>query len=181
MYENILNMMKKQGVEFEKGLTLDELEQIEKIYQIKFPNSLKNFLMTALPISNGFYNWRNIQNDNIRFIKKILNKPFSDVYNMAREVYWCDNWGKDPEDEKIIEEEVRKRLKKAPILLPIYAHRYIPIILDENPPVISIHDVDVIYYGKDLEDYFNIEFGKKIQDTIEFQKVLPISFWSDIM
>ena len=36
----------------------------------KFPTSLREFLMIALPISRGFYNWRNIQDDNIQFIKK---------------------------------------------------------------------------------------------------------------
>ncbi len=70
MYENSLNLLNMKGIEFEKGLTLDELKQIEKIYQIKFPSSLKEFLMIALPVSKGFYNWRNIQDDNVRFIKK---------------------------------------------------------------------------------------------------------------
>lgn len=65
--------------------------------------------------------------------------------------------------------------------MPIYAHRYMPMVLDENPPIISIHDIDIIYYGEDLEDYFNIEFGKKTQDRIEFQNITPIPFWSDIM
>lgn len=181
MYENILSLLEMQEVKFEKGLTLDELNQIERIYQVKLPRSLRQFLMTALPISRGFYNWRNIQDDNIRYIKKVLNKPLLDIYNMAEEIYWCDNWGEKPEDEKIIVQEIRARLKKAPKLLPIYAHRYMPIVLDENPPVISIHDIDIIYYGENLEDYFNIEFGKKEQNTIAFKNITPIPFWSDIM
>lgn len=181
MYEDSISLLKMKGIEFEKGLTLDELKQIEKIYQIKFPRSLRKFLMMALPISKGFYNWRKIQDDNVQFIKKIINKPLSDIYNLAGEVYWCDDWGEKPKDEKIMLEEVRKQLKKAPKLVPIYAHRYMPMVLDENPPIISIHDIDIIYYGEDLEDYFNIEFGKKTQDTIEFQNIIPIPFWSEIM
>lgn len=55
------------------------------------------------------------------------------------------------------------------------------MVLDKNPPVISIHDLDIIYYGENLEDYFNIEFGKKTQDAIRFQNITPIPFWSDIM
>lgn len=181
MYENSLYLLQMKGIEFEKGLTLDELKQIEKIYQIKFPSSLRDFLMMALPISKGFYNWRNMQDDNIQFIKKVINKPVSDIYNMAEEVYWCDDWGEEPKDEKIISEEVRERLKEAPKLLPIYAHRYMPMVLDKNPPIISIHDIDIIYYGENLEDYFKIEFGMKAQDAIVVQNITPISFWSDIM
>lgn len=181
MYKDCFNLLRMKGIEFEKGLTLDELKQIEMIYQIEFPGSLREFLMLALPVSKGFYNWRNIQDDNVRFIKKVINKPLSDIRNMAGEVYWCDDWGEEPDDEKIILEEVIARLKEAPKLVPIYAHRYIPIVLDENPPVISIHDIDIIYYGENLEDYFNIEFGKKTQDKIQFQNITPIPFWSDIM
>lgn len=56
-----------------------------------------------------------------------------------------------------------------------------PIVLDENPPVISVHNIDLIYYGENLDDYFDIEFGKKEQNTIKLKKITPISFWSDIM
>ena len=54
--------------------------------------------------------------------------------------------------------EVREALKEALKLLPIYGHRYMPMILQKDPPIISIHDVDIIYYGENLEDYFNIEW-----------------------
>lgn len=181
MYENSFNLLEIQGIEFEEGLTLDELEQIERIYQIKFPRSLKQFLMTAQPISRGFYNWRNFQDDNVQFIKNVINRPLLDIHGMAEEIYWCESWGEEPEDEKAIVKEIRKRLEKAPKLLPIYAHRYMPIVLDENPPVISIHGIDIIYYGENLEDYFNVEFGKKEQNEIVFQDITPIPFWSDIM
>lgn len=100
---------------------------------------------------------------------------------MAQEVYWCDDWGEEPEDEKVISEEVRERLKEAPKLLPIYTHRYMPMVLDENPPVISIHDLDIIYYGENLEDYLYVEFGNKTQNEIHFENISPIPFWSDIM
>lgn len=170
-----------QGIKFEKGLMPNELEEIEKIYEIKFPKCLKEFLMIALPISKGFYNWRNVQDDNIQFIKQVMNRPVIDINDMAEEVYWCDEWGEEPEDEKGIAKEVKERLKEAPKLLPIYAHRYMPMILDDNPPIISIHGIDVIYYGKNLEDYFNIEFGEKEQNAIELQDIVSIPFWSDIM
>lgn len=91
MYEDCLNLLKIHGIKFEKGLTSDELLQIEKIYQIKLPKSLRDFFMTALLISRGFYNWRNVQDDNIQFIKRIINTPLLNIYDMAEEVYWCDD------------------------------------------------------------------------------------------
>ena len=70
MYEESIKLLRLQGVEFETGLTDEEIAKIEYIYKIKFPKSLKEFLMIALPISKGFYNWRNLEQDNFRFIKR---------------------------------------------------------------------------------------------------------------
>jgi len=44
----------------------------------------------TLPISKGFYNWRNMQDDNVQFMKNMINKPMADVYNRVEEVY-CYN------------------------------------------------------------------------------------------
>lgn len=61
MYRESIMLLKSQGIEFESGLTCEEIAKIEEIYKIKFPKSLKEFLMIALPISKGFYNWRNLE------------------------------------------------------------------------------------------------------------------------
>lgn len=89
--------------------------------------------------------------------------------------------GEEPENEIDIALIVRERLKSAPKLIPVYGHRYIPMIPDDNPPIISIHDTDIIYYGQNLEDYFKVEFGGKEQGKIEFKNINPIPFWSDIV
>ncbi|WP_162300539.1 SMI1/KNR4 family protein [Anaerosacchariphilus polymeriproducens] len=181
MNEKCLKVLKEYGVEFEKGLELEEIAEIENLYGIKFPDSLKDLLMTILPISKGFYNWRNKKKDNVMFIKEIIKRPIMNIQEMAGEVYWCDDWGDEPETEDEIAKEVRKRIKSAPKLIPIYGHRYMPIIMDEKPPIISIHDIDVIYYGRDIEDYIEVEFGKKNQSDIDFKSIKTIKFWTEIM
>ena len=180
-YEKSINLLKAKGVEFEAGLTDVEMGKIESTYKIEFPKSLKIFLMTVLPVSRGFYNWRNFEEDNIRFIKMVMNRPIEDVCELAEEIYWCDDWGEKPKDEVDIGRVVRNKLKNAPILLPIYGHRYIPVISVDNLPVISVHGIDIIYYGQDLEDYFEVEFGAKEQEAICFENFQPISFWTDII
>ena len=181
MFEKSFDLLSEKGVLFEKGLSYIELQFIENFYQIEFPQSLRNFLMEKVPVSNGFYNWRNMNKDNVEYIKEIIRIPFDRIYNMADEVYWCNDWGYKPDDEEIYLYTVREKLKSAPKLVPIYSHRYIPMILDKNPPILSIYDVDIIYYGIDLEDYINIEFGNKKQVDIQFDIVPHIDFWSDIM
>lgn len=42
----------------------------------------------------------------------------------TEEVYWCNDWGEEPEDEESNAKEVRERLNKVPKLLPIYAGNF---------------------------------------------------------
>lgn len=180
MFENSIDLLKEKGVVLDEGLSLEELNFIEKLYKIKFPQSLRMFLMLNVPISNGFYNWRDTSKDNVEYVNKIIDLPFEGIFNKADEVYWSDSWGVEP-DENIYLYSVREKLKKAPRLVPVYSHRYIPIIPEINPPVLSIHGVDIICYGIDLEEYIDIEFGNKKQSSIQFDKVPYIDFWSEIM
>lgn len=51
MYDESIDLLKGQGVDFESGLTTNEIAEVEKIYEINFPDSLRCFLMIALPVS----------------------------------------------------------------------------------------------------------------------------------
>lgn len=55
--------------------------------------SLRTFLMTELPVSKRFYNWRNLEKENIESIKDMLNQPIQYIHDMPQEVYWCEEWG----------------------------------------------------------------------------------------
>ena len=134
MFEKSVDLLKSKGINLENSLTSDELLQIERVYDIKFPMSLKAFLMTALPISKGFYNWRDVYEENVNFIKQILEEPLMNVKNMAKDIYWCDEWGEEPYDKSVAVEKVIEKLSLAPRLIPVYAHRYVPMIEDDNPP-----------------------------------------------
>ncbi len=181
MYKESIELLKKKGIEFEEGLTSYEVSQIEKTYDIIFPSVLKELLMIALPITDGFYDWRNKEQENVERIKDMINQPIKYIMEMPEEIYWCEDWGEEPVDEIRVKFEVMNRLKSAPKLIPIYANRYVPINCGENPPVISVHGVDVIYYGKDIQDYFEVEFGEKNQNAIDFESISGIPFWTDIM
>ena len=43
-----------RNIEFDAGLTDDEMADIERTYAIHFPPDLREFLQTALPVSDGF-------------------------------------------------------------------------------------------------------------------------------
>jgi len=177
----IENMSTAHKVTFAPGLTKEEVSDIEMRYNICFPKSLRDFLMLALPVSAGFYNWRDDSAENINYIKTVIAWPKEAMKDQAEEVEWCDEWGNKPENVAGVAEEVKRQLQKAPILIPVYGHRYMPMIEAENPPVLSVYGTDIIYYGENLSNYFDIEFGEKKQKDIAFECILPVPFWSEIM
>ena len=181
MYRENINMLKQHEIEIEVGLSSSELKLIEEVYSIRFPKSLREFLREALPVTNGFYNWRDFSEENINTIKSAIAAPIEALIELAEEVEWCESWGKEPESVAQRTVEVKERLQKAPTLIPVYAHRYVPMVEAENPPVLSVHGTDVVYYGENLADYFDVEFGGKKQQDIAFECILSVPFWSEIM
>ena len=81
-----LNLLKSQGIKFDTGLTSDEVVQIEAIYEFTYPQSIREFLMLALPVSKDFYNWRNTTGENIEFIKQVMESPATTIEDMAEEI-----------------------------------------------------------------------------------------------
>ncbi|MBS6005911.1 MAG: SMI1/KNR4 family protein [Clostridium baratii] len=181
MYNELINMLKLKGVKFEKGLSEEEIIRITQEYSIEFPEELREFYMTAVPVSRGFYNWRNFDPKNIQYIKAAIYRPINNIYELANEVYWCDEWGNEPSEEHKRVEVIRELLKKAPKLIPIYAHRYMPEMNVENAPIFSIHDTDIICYGENLFSYFEIEFGEKKQIDIDYNIITYIPVWIDFL
>lgn len=176
-----LSKMASRFSEFEEDLKIPNMYYNKEDICNAAPKSLRDFLMLALPVSEGFYNWRDTSEENIRYIKKAIAAPIEKLKELAGEAEWCEAWGNKPENAADVAEEVIRQLQKAPSLIPVYAHRYMPMIEAENPPVLSVHGTDVIYYGENLSDYFDIEFGEKKQKDIAFERIRSVPFWSEIM
>ena len=95
------------------------------------------------------------------------------------EIDWSKNWGDIPVSENDRKVFIFNMIEKSPKIIPIYNHRYIPCVND-NPPILSIYGTDVIYYGKNLLDYFNNDFfNKELDNNLENYDYIP--FWSDLM
>jgi hypothetical protein len=134
----------------------------------------------ALPVSDAFYNWRNFDESNIQKIQEMLNWPLEGVLFVLEENnYWDDSWGEKPINLSEAKQKCTEEMQKVPKLIPICGHRYIPIVKGiDNPPIFSVYQTDVIYYGIDLENYFRIEFGFLSWDVIRYVEIVKIPFWS---
>ena len=107
MYLEIIKLMKDSGIKFDAGLTQNELEKIYEIYKIKFPLSLKSFLTTALPVSDGFYDWRDFSIGNVMKIKNMMQHFYEFVKSASFEeyipnsTYSLDQWSRYQESKEL--------------------------------------------------------------------------------
>ena len=94
--------------------------------------------------------------------KKSLEWPTDGiVQEVAHSETWFPDWGERPEDPQEAASTARARLATAPKLVPHYGHRYLPTLPSEaGNPVLSCYQTDVIYYGTDLLNWFECEFGQ---------------------
>lgn len=68
-----------------------------------------------------------------------------------------DQWCKISREQRV--EVVAELYKNTPKIIPVYSHRFMPEMNDDNdPPVLSIHYGDIVYYGRNLQEYLLHEF-----------------------
>ena len=107
MYLEIIKLLKEKGIKFDAGLTQSELEKIYEIYEIKFPLSLKSFLTTALPVLDGFYDWRDFSSGNVTKIKNMMQHFYEFVKSASFEeyipnsTYSLDQWSRYQESKEL--------------------------------------------------------------------------------
>ena len=171
--EKIKEVLIKNNITLYDGLTDEEFENIEKFYSIKFPISLRTLYKSFLP---EFYNWRDFSEENVNKIKYYLNWPIEGIlFDIQNNGFWKKCFGQRTNDinenKKIALEFLENSNNETvPKLIPVYAHRYVPCYPDiMDIPVISVYQTDIVFYGKNLEDYFKSEFGMKncIDDFIK--------------
>jgi len=182
---HIKNELTKKGIVLDSGLSNKEIVAIELQYAFNFPPDLKELLTNFLPVSERFPNWRKSLVDSTieNSIKDKMYWPFEGMlFDIENNEFWIEEWGKKPNDEDQRKNIAFLNYNTYPKLIPIYSHRYIPSEPNEAMnPIFSVHQMDIIYYGTDLFNYFVSEFAlentnqrSKTQDDIK-----PIRFWGE--
>lgn len=182
-YQEIISKLESKGIRFQRGMSPEELIDAEELFYISFPEELKQFLSVGLPVSEGFYNWRDKSKENIQFIKSVIDGPLDGlIFDLENNDFWRVDWGDKPIDINDAKKILIERYHNAPKMIPVFSHRYIPFIPNANSvPVFSIHQSDIIIYGKDLMSYLEIEFGFIKSGEIMLDSITNIDFWSDFL
>ena len=174
--------LREAGVVFESGLTQEEIQLVEASFGFQFPPDLKSFLMFALPSGKGWPNWRDVEDPEIQ---RRLDWPYEGMcFDIQNGAFWPAGWGPKPESLTEAFEIAKRKVDAAPKLIPILGHRYLPDRPSlEGNPVFSVYQMDIIYYGSNLWNYFEKEFQYYFGVTEHQLSDTPrrIEFWSDFI
>ncbi len=164
-----------EGRLWAEGYTQAELDIAQEKYGLSFPPDLVALLRDRRPVLG--YDWRF---DDIE-IRTMLKWPLEGLlFDVEHGGLWWPEWGERPATEDARAEVVGKVVSEAPKLIPLVSHRYLPAEPHEaGNPVLSVYQSDVIYYGVNLTDYFEREFGDPGRALP--QGVKHIRFWSDLV
>jgi hypothetical protein len=178
--ERIADLVRRQGASLEPGLSPAEIEAIEVTFGFRFPDDLRALLTAFLPQGYGFPNWRSRTDADLR---DRLDWPADGIaFDIERNGFWMADWGAKPSEPSDSIAIARERIAAAPKLVPIYSHRYLPCEPSAaGSPVYSVYQTDIVFYGVDLEDYFENEFGSRGHSRIAAHRIRRIRFWSELV
>ncbi|WP_245649134.1 hypothetical protein [Sphingomonas mali] len=156
------------------GYSREELDRAQEEFDLIFPSDLVDLLRDRRPAEG--YDWR-IDHEKIR---EMLAWPLEGIlFDIEQNGFWLSEWGSRSEVEEERREIATVEVGKAPKLIPLVSHRYLPAEPNEpGNPVFSIYQTDIIHYGANLEHYFRNEFGS--WSSLEDSAYRHIRFWSDL-
>jgi hypothetical protein len=145
-----------------------------------FPPDLVALLRRKRPVEG--HDWTSD-----RAIRRALDLPFNGLLDAVEDGrLWWPEWGRLPSSARAREQALREVVALAPKLIPLIGHRYLPERPHESGnPVFSIAGTDAIYYGANLKDYFEREFGGRNIPSWPSRprpsQIKYIPFWSDLV
>jgi len=180
------------------GLSDGELADVEGRFGVRFPADHRLFLQTlhaTTPLQScaffagdklqaaerpGFYHWQRDEAA-IRFASEAVVSGL--VFDVEHNALWPGSWGPRPASEAERSARVAELVEAAPRLLPITGHRH--VLADGPTIVLSVHQSDIIVYGRDLRAYLLNELHGLLGIDAEVSwtdaDTREIPFWGELI
>ncbi|KAM7251016.1 hypothetical protein ACFE04_022899 [Oxalis oulophora] len=156
--DKVITHLRNSGIHVQSGLSDAEFARAEAEFGFAFPPDLRAVLSAGLPIGAGFPDWRATGSTRLH-LRASLDLPIAAIsFQIARNEFWSKAWGPRPSDPEKAIRVARNALKRAPLLIPIFNHCYIPC----NPtlagnPIFYVDESRVFCCGLDLCDFYERE------------------------
>ncbi|OVA15671.1 hypothetical protein BVC80_1313g62 [Macleaya cordata] len=174
--DKVISHLRKCDITVLDGLTDAEFARTEAEFGFAFPPDLRAVLSAGLPVGPGFPDWR--AGSAARFqLRASLDLPIAAIsFQIAKNALWPKLWGSRPSDPEKALRVARNALKKAPLLIPLFNHCYIPC----NPslagnPIFFVDENQIFCCGSDLSDFFERELVFRFDDPFLLSKQRSIS------
>ncbi|XWS33612.1 hypothetical protein CRYUN_Cryun22dG0097900 [Craigia yunnanensis] len=155
--DKVITHLRNSGFQVQLGLSDAEFARAEAEFGFVFPPDLRAILSAGLPVGPGFPDWRSA---GARLhLRASLDLPIAAIsFQIARNILWSKSWGPRPSNPERALRVARNALKRAPLLIPIFNHCYIPC----NPslagnPIFFIDETRIFCCGFDISDFFERE------------------------
>ncbi|KAI4315115.1 hypothetical protein L6164_027961 [Bauhinia variegata] len=182
----VIERLQSANIPVAEGLSDAELSTVESAHNFCLPPDLRSILQVGLPISPDFPNWRSSSPQQLQIL---LNLPvLSILRRVSKHKFWHPSWGPKPVDAAQALDTARHLLTRAPLLVPIYRHCYIPSSpnLAGNPIFYIDRDGHVRLLSLDVAGFFRkadfLSDASGSEDHPVWAATAPrrIEFWSDL-
>ncbi|HEU4533470.1 MAG TPA: hypothetical protein VFS00_05105, partial [Polyangiaceae bacterium] len=193
----------QRGTRWAGGLSEAQVEAVERARSLRFPPDYRLFLRTLhattppqvgagfvdgdrleLYPRAGFYDWLR-EDDEIRAAEREVVDGL--LFDVEHSDLWLPTWGPRPDAAEGREVRLRELVDAAPRLVPVFGHRFLVAEpCRAGNPVLSVHQSDIIVYGRDLRTYLLVEFDLPSGDGAVPQTGDPddfrdIPFWGELV
>ncbi|XP_073146628.1 uncharacterized protein [Henckelia pumila] len=157
--DKVMTHLRNSGIRVQPGLSESEFALAEAEFGFAFPPDLRAVLSAGLPVGAGFPDWRSVGSARLH-LRASIDLPIASVsFHIARNALWSKSWGQRPSDPEKALKMARNALKRAPLLIPVFNHCYIP---SSNPclagnPIFYVDENRIFCCGCDLSDFFDRE------------------------
>lgn len=156
--QKVIAHLRNSGIEVQPGLSDPEFARTEAEFGFTFTPDLRAVLSAGLPVGPGFPNWRASGGARLH-LRASIDLPVAAItFQVAGNYLWSKAWGPRPSEPETALRVARAALKRAPVLIPIFNHCYIPCSppLAGNP-VFFVDEDRIFCCGSDLSDFFERE------------------------
>ncbi|KAJ8451766.1 hypothetical protein Cgig2_007249 [Carnegiea gigantea] len=160
--KGVIAALKSAGVHVSAGLSDAEISEVESAADFTFPPDLRAILAEGLPVGPGFPNWRSSSRHQLRLLTSL--PALSLAKEVSRNNFWAHScWGPRPDNKDDAIAVARSFLGRAPPLVPVFRHCYIPSQPDlAGNPVFYVRRNEVRLLSVDVGGFFkDTQFWRK--------------------
>jgi len=180
--DRVLEIFVMQKIKTTPGMSKLEIENIEQLCGIRFPDDLRALYQTAVPVGEEFYDWTDASPENVWYLKKMIGDPArSSIFDVENCKCWMDEWGEKPADYDTRQAILMEHLSAAPKMIPIYKDYFLPAEpCDAGNPVYYFFQLCEAHCpGENLWLFFERVFANRRKElgNIDYDAIKKVPFW----